>query len=68
MGLSVTDVNDIPEQESITDEEARNRFRGLALDQPDFNFFILEALMDHLEIPKETQREIIEEGVRKWQV
>lgn len=66
--MSVRDVNDVPEQESVTDEEARNRFRTFALAQPDFNFFILEALMDHLEIPKETQREIIEEGVRKWQV
>jgi hypothetical protein len=64
--LSVREIVD-EEPTEITEAEARKRFRKLAWEQPDFNFSILEALMDSLDIPKEKQREIINEGARKWQ-
>lgn len=64
---TTNDAANNQEAASVTDEEARKRFRQLAWGQPDFNFSILEALMDHLELTKEQQREIIAEGARKWQ-
>lgn len=51
----------------ISEEEARKRFRQLAWGQPDFNFSILEALMEKLGMTKEEQQNIIKEGVKKWQ-
>jgi len=67
--MSVRDLDEEEEVEEfpITPEEARKRFRRLAWEQPDFNYSVLEALMDHLNIPPDKQREIITEGVRKWQ-
>jgi len=65
--LTLREVDAEKEATPISDEEARKRFRELAWKHPDFNFSILEALMDHLEISEEQQREIIAEGARKWQ-
>lgn len=66
--MSVIDLTDEPESEGpVTAEEARTRFRKLAWEQPDFNFSILEALMSHLGIPEDKQREIIMDGAVKWQ-
>ncbi len=53
--------------EPISPEEARRRFRKLAWEQPDVNYSILEALMDHMGLTEEQQTEIIVEGVKKWQ-
>ena len=65
--MSVRDPTEDQTTETVSDEEARKRFRQLAWSQPDFNFSILEALMDHLGITEEQQREIIAEGARRWQ-
>lgn len=61
-------VRDIEEAASHVDEDdVQKKFRKLAWEQPDFNFSVIEALMDQLDISKEQQREIILEGVRRWQ-
>lgn len=67
-------IREIPEEEReetedpiISEEEARKRFRKLAWEQPDFNFSILEALMEKLGMTKEEIQNIVKEGARKWE-
>ena len=65
--MSVRETEDEVEEHPISDEEARKRLRKLAWEQPDFNYSILEALMDYMGLTIEQQWKIITEGVKKWQ-
>jgi hypothetical protein len=64
--MTVEEVREEEEEKEITPEIARRRMRRLAWEQPDLNFSILEALMDHLGISEEDQNKIFKEGARRW--
>ncbi len=65
--MGVREIEEIEaEEEELSDDELISRLRVLSYNSPDLNFKILEALMEHLDIPHETQIEIMKEGGRKW--